>query len=516
MRKRIVILGLLLAMTLETFAGCSRTEKETEKESEIVTEINTKSKYYYDFGDVDKKTWVENFKKENISDKTVLVLTDKVYRDDVLEKINEKIYEDNGKYNITVVKIPWEYTLVDTMSDFISYIQENGIKPDILCSIYGSITNSMPKEMLYDITNYFDTREGRQLKKAIDDTYWTLTEEDGHWYGVGTVVERCSGWLVDRNTMLDLDLTVEDLAKPIEELEAVFEKVKNEKPELTPFVYSWSIFETDVPVTMYDRSTYIGYWDGDSTEKVENLLDDSRTYEFVKCTNTYGEKGYAKMIEDVQNCDNYFMMAAWNVTPLMRADSLDLWSSPSGRVLVKIPYGNAAGEISVESSIVLADSNHIEQSLDFLTKVNTTKEMSELLLYGIEDIDYTSDGNTYQTDKSWGDMNLYDIPLGNLSICTNMEPYMDPGASTARSDIDKLREKMKASDFTFDSSKVEKQYDKVSEIYSSLNTLYSLFDFSNHKTSECSNWEEYYEKLNADLKEVGISEIVDEINSQMK
>lgn len=45
-----------------------------------------------------------------------------------------------------------------------------------------------------------------------------------------------AGLLIEKR-MIDLDLTVEDLAKPLEELEPVFEKVKEQKPELIPFVY---------------------------------------------------------------------------------------------------------------------------------------------------------------------------------------------------------------------------------------------------------------------------------------
>ena len=519
MRNRIMAWGITFAVTIGLIAGCSNKQDNSKKSTEATdaTEVvnEDEAKYYYDFGDIDQDAWVKSVKKADISDDTILILTDKEYRDDIIEKVNESLADDGCSYDIVIAQIPWEYTLVDTISDFIKYVEENGIQPDIVCSVYGSITNSMPKEMVYDMTDYLSTGKGKSLKKAIDDKYWTLMEEDGHWYGVGSVVERCEGWIVDRETMIDLDLTVEDLAKSLEELEPVFEKVKEQKPELIPFIYGWSVFETDVPVTMYDSSTYIGNWSGDESGKVENLMDDNRTYEFIKALNTYGEKGYAKMVDDMSGRDDYFMMAAWNVTPLMRADSLDMWSSPSGRTLVKIPYGDEAGNISIQSSVILSDSDHIEQSLDFLTRVNTTKEISELLLYGIKDKDYISDGNTYQTDKEWADMGLYSIPLGNLSICTNMEPFMDPEASTVRSDIDKLRVKLDAYDFVFDTLAVEKQYEAVSEIYSSLNRLYSLYDFNNHKSSGCSNWEEYYEKFNSDLKEAGIDDIVAEMNRQL-
>lgn len=56
-------------------------------------------------------------------------------------------------------------------------------------------------------------------------------EEDGHWYE-WDLLWRCEGWIVDRETMIDLDLTVEDLAKPLEDLEPVFEKVKEQNRSL--------------------------------------------------------------------------------------------------------------------------------------------------------------------------------------------------------------------------------------------------------------------------------------------
>lgn len=287
-------LGLTFAVTIGLIAGCSNKQDNSKKNTaatdatEIVNE--DQAKYYYDFGDIDQAAWVKSLKKADISDDTILILTDKEYRDDIIEKVNESLADDGCSYDIAIVQIPWEYTLVDAISDFIKYVEENGIQPDIVCSVYGSITNSMPKEMVYDMTDYLSEGKGKRLKKAIDDKYWTLMEEDGHWYGVGSVVERCEGWIVDRETMIDLDLTVEDLAKPLEELEPVFEKVKEQKPELIPFVYGWSVFETDVPVTMYDSSTYIGNWSGDESGKVENLMDDNRTYEFIKALNTLWRK----------------------------------------------------------------------------------------------------------------------------------------------------------------------------------------------------------------------------------
>lgn len=107
---------------------------------------------------------MKSLKKADISDDTILILTDKEYRDDIIEKVNESLADDGCSYDIVIAQIPWEYTLVDTISDFIKYVEENGIQPDIVCSVYGSITNSMPKEMVYDMTDYLSTGRAKALK----------------------------------------------------------------------------------------------------------------------------------------------------------------------------------------------------------------------------------------------------------------------------------------------------------------------------------------------------------------
>ena len=96
-----------------------------------------------------------------------------------------------------------------------------------------------------------------------------------------------------------------------------------------------------------------------------------------------------------------------------------------------------------------------------------------------------------------------------------MEPYVDTEIKTTRSDIDKLREKMQADDFAFDSSAVESQYKAVSEIISYVNNLDSLLDFNNNKAEDCADWKEYYEVFNNKLHEAGIDAVVDEMNQQI-
>ena len=59
--------------------------------------------------------------------------------------------------------------------------------------------------------------------------------------------------------MIDLGLTVEDLKKPLSELEPVFEKVKAEKPELTPFIYGWGILESNTPVIVIGNPPLLPY-----------------------------------------------------------------------------------------------------------------------------------------------------------------------------------------------------------------------------------------------------------------
>ena len=63
------------------------------------------AKCYYDFGDIDQAAWVKSLKKADISDDTILILTDKEYRDDIIEKVNESLADDECSYDIASTSV---------------------------------------------------------------------------------------------------------------------------------------------------------------------------------------------------------------------------------------------------------------------------------------------------------------------------------------------------------------------------------------------------------------------------
>ena len=50
---------------------------------------------------------MKSLKKADISDDTILILTDKEYRDDIIEKVNESLADDGCSYDIVIARIPW-------------------------------------------------------------------------------------------------------------------------------------------------------------------------------------------------------------------------------------------------------------------------------------------------------------------------------------------------------------------------------------------------------------------------
>ena len=146
MRKRLMASGLVVIMALGLMTGCNGKSSEAEKNTQSTKDSGNDNaqvsedseertiQYYYDFGEINQRTWVDDVKTLQIQDDTLLILTDKTYDNKAVKKLSESIKESGNDFDIIMIKIPWEYTFNDTMADFIQYIQKNGINPDILCS----------------------------------------------------------------------------------------------------------------------------------------------------------------------------------------------------------------------------------------------------------------------------------------------------------------------------------------------------------------------------------------------
>lgn len=108
MRKRLMASGLVVIMALGLMAGCNGKSSETEKNTQSTkdsgndnAQASEESKErtiqnYYEFGEINQRTWVEDVKTLQIQDDTLMILTDKTYDNKAVKKLSELIKESGN------------------------------------------------------------------------------------------------------------------------------------------------------------------------------------------------------------------------------------------------------------------------------------------------------------------------------------------------------------------------------------------------------------------------------------
>lgn len=199
----------------------------------------------------------------------------------------------------------------------------------------------------------------------------------------------------------------------------------------------------------------------------------------------------------------------------MRKDKSDIWTNQNVE-LINIPYySETQYDFSILMNIIPSWSENKQKALYFLNRVFTDKDISELLLYGISGREYTAENETYEITDDFNDSRYMDTSFGNLEICTPMEPFSDQQGGFISEGYEMSDKDRSTRGFVFESSAVENEIQKVMNIWNDQNNLDTLFSFDKYKKNGYSDWQSYYEKFNADLKNAGIDKIVDEMNHQI-
>lgn len=508
MNKRIVGMVTVLSMLLGLCA-CSVDES---KNGAIESSETDEPKSYYDFGEVDVTEWVQQVSNIEIDDDTLVIGTFSEYDNDITEKVNEILDEKGKEEKVVFVRIPYAYQADGKISDFVQYMGENNVKLDIYPAWEADMPYLLEKNQMYDITDYLESEDGRHVKDAVNEAFWEITQKDGHYYGIGISRDNYGCWVVNKELMEKYDISEEELSKSLEELEPIFEKVASEGDGVIPFLYNSYVFSY-IPFTMPDGRAVTGFWEGTFDGTVKNLFDTEGMYNWVKTINDYSQKGYA-VYGNTDTDTNFFMAMSYSDVPMMRDDRINTWTNPNVE-LVTIPYYSTnQSSISTMLNVIPSWSKEPKKALEFLNLAFTDKEISETLLYGLAGREYTVENGTYNTTEQFNEQIYVHSSLGNLAVCSPMEPYADKQCDFVQIDVKEVEE-FPLKGFIFKSDNVEEQIAAVMDVWGDGNKLDALFAFDKYGIAGYSSWDEYYEKFNSDLKKAGIDDIVEEMNRQI-
>ncbi len=543
--KKILILVCIMCIVI--LKSCKKVEWiEVDGQIKQAEEMVEKEKRGQ--GHVINRVGAEDAERLNVSKKLVWVTTYGAGHLDpkVISRFNEVLVNKYGcdfvvefQYYDTitfdVLKNETGYVVRDKAYPYgaaVRDMMEIGQQVDILYSGMGGEYDSMVETGMYvPLKKLMQMEEGSKLYEAYPEAVWERVERNDEIYGYTTRNEAVSWYALWANSdmvnNLEIDLkegySFYDLERILEQVE-IPESEKLADKILPIFVSSGAAlirmegyYNID-PQTDVENAIYFKYNKENGTWIAVNAAKEDMLIRQWKTVKEYRDKGwfyisYTSEFAELIERENYIFMCGLGRDGAIVNDKFNYNDSIQDIILGDTWY-DANFKLLNSITGIASWSEYKEEAFRLITLLNTEPELSNLIEYGIEGVHYTYENNiitalTYVVDgenkKSEYPKILTDIGNRNLLLATGIEPekkleyYKElntnfPKSPSMLSDIDL--------------SGYEEQLKTISTIYNQyLNNFY---------LGQYDDVEAAVAEMNAKLEEVGITQIINYINKQLK
>lgn len=407
--------------------------------------------------------------------------------------------------------------------DKLKELMASGEQVDILDSGFGYASNTKVYEssvrdgLLEPLDSYFKSETGQKLYNYRDPIMWKTVHIDGKAYGVDTrALPGLQHSLVFNKKLMDkYDIDISDLGENIWDMEKVLKVVyEGEKDNddfalfpIEPMVKSFGIYD-------YITDTVAIRLDANHPTAI-NIFEDEYTIKYFNTIKRYYDLGYIQhnFIEDditYASSGNFFTFIYRNRPGAYQDIAFaEYFKDKDGQPLeVESVLLHDAYAKNLYSGVlgIASWSEHKDKALELLTILHTDAELANLLAYGIEGIYYElEEGRVKPIEERR-------YPL----ICKDLFPYNLIRHTDMNEPLNKLQEaknikaNMKESPilgFRFNPDNVLEEISATDRIIGKYGKL----------------WEGYAEdvdgelnRLNTELKDLGIERIIEEVNMQLK
>lgn len=334
---------------------------------------------------------------------------------------------------------------------------------------------------------------------------------NGEIYGINGRADLVFGppsYIVNKDIMRKYNLSVEDLNKPIYELENILKMVAEGEKENSKF----RVIALDRCVAFNLSDISLGYLDSISVslynntmKNVESVLDDEEYLRWLKALWQYANKGFVGSSSNILG-DFFIAIKVHSslpylipIIPLYNKDGKLANSDDVLEIILNDYYDSCLSwnNYSMYANIISTSSIHKDEAFDFLMRVYTDPYLTNLLTYGIENRTYIMrDGKIY-----WPDM--YYIGYGNAYIS-----YPRSYEYSNKKELYwKLNEELSFTyyDFIFDTSNVTNEIEKTDIIMNKV---------SNILTGEIKDFDGFIADIRKQLNENGLNKLLNEVNRQ--
>ncbi len=456
--------------------------------------------------------------KQQYPDKTILTIWNSLIPNDyITDALNEYLVQSGAEYVVYFRRGTREEIELATLKNNEKQLMENLIQSVDIIQIKREYYYDMTKEgKLVPWNEYLASDEGRKLYEAMPKNNWKATEINGTIYGITGLSENLVGapsYIVNKEIMQKYGITVDDLNKPIYELEGILLKVaEGEKDNENFRVISVDVEYNYSPgiSSFYLALSKAVFLPFDPYEEAGLAIDDPEYLKILKCLNKYSGMGLVgksstRLPEFFINLR--FVSAMPHANPWYGSYFNEEGEFASEEDVIEIVLNDYYGryiEKNKSANFISNYSKNKAYAFDFLNRVYTDPYITNLLLYGMENMNYIfvdgkiSKNLRYMLDDSQHIGNTYLSYPMCYEFPDKRERYWDIQENTPYTYYD----------FEFDATEVIEEIQATNEIMEELEKLDELIHNS------IDDFDAYIEDIRRQLYDSGVQKLLDEVNSQ--
>ncbi|AMN33574.1 extracellular solute-binding protein [Clostridium perfringens] len=372
------------------------------------------------------------------------------------------------------------------------------------CSWANPYLENARKGAFLEIDDLLESK-GKEMKSVIDERFWEGAKIDGKTYAVPNQKEIgvAPMWVFTKEYVDKYNIPYQDI-HTLEDLEPWLKVIHENEPDVTPLYITKGF---SAPAYFDQLVDPVGVEYGDESLKIKNMFETDKMKSELETLQKYYDAGYINADSATAKDDKAVKRFVTKADGQPYAEGL--WSKDLGYEVVASPIMDTHitnGSTTGSMIAISKTSEHPEKAMEFLNLLNTDVYLRNLLNYGIEGTHYEKTGDTQikLTDKA-KDYSVGYYTLGNLFITYTLD----------NEPVDKWKEFEAFNDASVESPALGFKFntEKVSNQIAAINNV--LEEFKSTIYSGSVNEAEYLDKMNKKLKEVGIDEVISEMQSQI-
>lgn len=487
--QTLVAMTLTIVMTMSCFVGCGKSDKDTD--GAIVLD------------------W---YMMNPIS----IMDTENVEM--VEDAVNDIIFPQTG------AKLDFHFYDRATYTNKIQVMLQTGEEVDIA---FRTGSGSLGSEAYLDISDMLEKYAPDILAK-VDDVAWQAVTYKGAIRAIPGQNSwgRTNGWVLKKDLVEKYNFDYKSVKK-LEDLEPFLKAVKEGEPGITPILMAKTGYLSAPGQQTWCNA--IGgciVFDVEKGKFVRQLVDNEETIERYRLMNKWYQKGY--IAQDALALDSYQSEAKTGKYAVLNntgsydktfKKSTDYYGFETVEIYTGLNKYVDASSIAVVSNSIGSTCKHPEKALEVLNLIWKDPELSNLIAYGIEGVNYEVDEertaqigsksvvpvsgseSTYQVAHNW------------------IGPLWDQWDSTwntleALEELKQINETIKEKGtlpecfgFNFDSEGFETQVASTASVMTAAKPILET-------GSMAGGFDEYLKKVNENLTKAGIDELLEEVNKQ--